>query len=338
MPDNAISRRGRITLTAVIAALLLAAASSVYLRQDPSEVTVGDAVAAFRSTSQSSPASTSAADGSPSAGTGPSDGVGPGGTATTPSSAAEPASRPSDQATTAPAAATATTPVTARAAATERASAPSAPPSSSASPAAEPELQEGVYTFATEGFEATNALGGARHDYPKETPVTLRRSECGWTQRWQPLRERWDESAMCRTDVGLDVRTFTTYHEFFQKSQQQQFDCPEGSSVFRRDAPAGATWSWRCTAGSSAIDTVVTVVGPEAVVVEGREVPATKVHYESTLTGANRGTQVQDRWIRSDGLNLRIKTDIDAQSDSPFGVVHYEEHYVTTLAQLEPRR
>ena len=326
----------RRTLTLVVATLLVSGAGSVYLRQGPKEVTVDDAVAAFRSSAVSEGAaeggpdaasvreevpSTTAAgggDAKPVPAVEPSTGVG----ATPPHPASGPAAAGNARAP-------ATAPV-------------SPPPAGSepapASTARDAELQEGVYTFTTDGYEATNALGGARHDYPKETPVTMRRSECGWTQRWQPLAERWDESVLCHTDDGMDVRRFTTYHEFFQKGQQQQFDCPPGSSVHQRDARPGATWTWRCTAGSSAIDTVVTVVGPEPVLVEGKEIPAMRVHYESTMTGANRGTQKQDRWVRSDGMNLRIQTDIDAEADSPFGVVHYEEHYVITIASLTPRR
>jgi hypothetical protein len=315
----------------VIAALLLSGVGAVYLRQGPREVTVDDAVAAFRSSSSSS--STTATDGS----TAPT-GTPVAGAAPEPTPASADAGRPATPTTSSATSAAAPPPSSGRTA--TAASAPPAPASPSPAPAPPPapQLEEGVYTFTTEGYEATNALGGARHDYPRETPVTLRRTECGWTQRWQPLAERWDESLLCPSGDDVDVRRFTTFHEFFQRSQQQQFDCPPGSAVVRRGAPAGATWSWRCTAGASAIDTVVTIVGPEPVVVEGQEVPAVRVHYESTMTGANRGTQKQDRWIRDDGMNLRIQTDIDTEADSPFGAVHYEEHYVITIASLRPRR
>jgi hypothetical protein len=328
----------RRALSLAIGTLLASGVGSVYLRQAPDAVTVDDAVTAFRS------ASGPPVDGGSATGT---SGADPSSDAATivPSTAADGEAAPA--AGSAPT--TSAAPAPGRAADGGRTGAAGSAPATPAvtvesrqpSPPPEPrdaDIEEGVYTFATEGYEATSALGGARHDYPRETPVTMRRSACGWTQRWQPLAERWDESELCRTDAGMDVRRFTTYHEFFQKTQQQQFECPPGSAVHQRDAQPGATWSWHCAAGASAIDTVVTVLGPEAVVVEGQEVAATKVHYESTMTGGNRGTQKQDRWIRRDGLNLRIKTDIDAEADSPFGAVHYEEHYVITIASLTPRR
>jgi hypothetical protein len=331
MGDHPLSRRGTVVLALGIATLLVSGAAAAYLRQGPREVTVDDAVAAFRAsaatvtttttpTSVSAPPPPASAEateapdpGAPAAPTAPA----------TPSATVAPAGRT----TTAP-----TTPVTAGSGGAATDAAPSAPTR------AEPE--PGVYTYATQGYEATNALGGARHDYPAETPVTMQPSECGWTQRWQPLRERWDESALCRGADGIDISRFTTYHEFFQRSQQQQFDCPPGSRVHRWDAPAGTTWTWRCTAaGGSAIDSVVTVVGEEELVIGGQPVPTVRVRYESTMTGANRGTQLQERWMRrTDGMNVRIKTDIDTEADSPFGAVHYEEHYTITLASLTPRR
>lgn len=329
--------RLRRALALVVGAMLASGLGAVYLRQGPREVTVDDAVAAFRSSSPApdatpgvppavAPAPTTPVGGDPAvAGT-------PTSTVAAPSAAGAPASpSPAAPPTGGRNGATGVSSSSGPAAAPPRTTEPS-------STATSPDLEEGVYAYLTEGFEATNALGGARHDYPEETPVTMRRTACGWTQRWQPLNERWDESALCRGDGSLDVHRFTTYHEFFQRGQQQQFDCPPGSAVHRKDAAPGATWSWRCTAGASAIDTVVTVVGPEPVVVEGQEVPAVRVRYESTMTGGNRGTQVQERWIRADGLNLRIKTDIDTEADSPFGAVHYEEHYVITIASLRPRR
>jgi hypothetical protein len=333
--DRPLPRRLQLALSSFVTVLLVSGVGAAYLRQRPTVVTVDDAVAAFRASSPSS-TSTSIAEASVSVPVDDTRSRGVGQTAPAPAATHTAAVGAPSSTQTPPTSALART-----SAAAASAPAPANPGTTSSAPPTDKraEIEEGVYPFATEGFEATNALGGARHDYPRETPVTLRRADCGWTQRWQPLSDRWDESLNCPVDDGLDVRRFTTYHEFFQRSQQQQFDCPPGSFVFRRSAPNGSTWSWHCTANGSAIDTVVTVVGTEPVGVGGQEVPATRVHYDSTMTGANRGTQVQDRWIRpDDGLNLRIKTDIDTEADSPFGAVHYEEHYTITMLSLHPRR
>jgi hypothetical protein len=329
MREPTLSRRSVVVLAAIVLALLGSGVAAAYLRQETRQVSVDDAVAAFRSTSSTpqtekglapgaAPAPTSEAAVTTSVDAPPA----PPGTAL---AGSVPPPTPTQPAKVAPSPAAQTS--------------SSATPTPAATAAAPPSTEEGVYTFNTEGYESTNALGGARHDYPAETAVTLRRTDCGWTQRWQPLQERWDETALCHTDQGMDVRRFTTHHEFFQRSQEQAFDCPEGSNVHRWNAPPGATWTWRCTAGSSAIDTVVTVEGTEPLDLGGETVDVVRIRYESKMTGANRGTQVQERWLRpGDGLNVRIHTDIDTETDSPFGAVHYEEHYTITMASLHPRR
>lgn len=205
-------------------------------------------------------------------------------------------------------------------------------------PAADATAEDGVYVYATNGYEATDALGGSRHDYPQESAVTLRNTPCGWVQRWEPLAERWDESELCREGEAVAIRRFTTYHEFFQRGQRQDFTCPAGSHVARPAAP-GEQWQWECTWGSSKITTVVTFIGNEPFHVGGRVIEANRFLYESRLTGSNRGTQRQERWLHAkSGLNLRITTDIDTEADSPFGAVRYEEHYTITLSSLRPRR
>ena len=335
MGERPLGRRWTVTLSLAIASLLVAGGGTVYLRQDATEVTVDDALAAYRAAAAAQASSTAPPSSTTTAPAPATDAGQP-----APTAAAAPGEPATPDGTAANASAAPSRPVAANASAPAAGPVPSPTPPAAASGGQRPQPESGVYPYATEGYEATNALGGARHDYPAETPVTMQPSDCGWTQHWQPLQERWDESALCRGDDGIDISRFTTHHEFFQRSQQQQFDCPAGSRVHRWDAPAGTTWSWRCTAaGGSAIDTVVTVVGDEEIAVGGQAVPVVRVRYESTMTGANRGTQRQERWMRkTDGMNVRIKTDIDTEADSPFGAVHYEEHYTITLASLTPRR
>ena len=320
-----LSRRARIGLPVVVATLLVSGIGAAYLRQGATTVSVDAAVEAFR-------ASVTTTTTSPG---GPAREGGPGVTAAVATDADVPAARtpvaaPADKsASAAPFAAPAPKPNEVR-------------PGGQAATAHRTAIEEGVYAYATEGYEETNALGGARHDYPAETAVTVRRAECGgWTQRWQPLAERWDESDLCPEQGGnaFSVRRFTTYHEFFQQHQQQDFTCPEGSHVSRFDAPPGTTWQWRCTAGASAIETNVVVVGTEQVDVGGTVVNAVHMHYSSKMSGGNTGTQEQHRWLHPEsGLNVKITTDIDTQADSPFGRVHYVEHYTITLLSLTPRR
>src|SRR5688572_23871693 len=69
-------------------------------------------------------------------------------------------------------------------------------------------LEEGVYVYATDGYEETDALSGQRHDYPAQTTMTVSKQGCGYRWRWQPLKERWEESDGCRTSAGYVLERF----------------------------------------------------------------------------------------------------------------------------------
>lgn len=305
-----LSRRRLIVLWGVVGALIVSSVAVAYLRKGPEAVTIDAAVEQFhRDLETGDPTGTSIATDAavPEADTAPS---------ADPGAAATPGPAPTAAGRSSP---------------TTRAP--------GASPAPRPPREgEGVYPHATKGYEETDALGGSRHDYPSETPVAHRRTDCGLITRWQPLKERWDESSFCQVDQALEIRTFTTYHEFFQKGDQQNYRCPPGSVVFDRREPAGASWMWNCDTGNASIDTQTTVVGVEPMTIEGVTMDTVHMHYESRLSGATAGTQVQDRWIEpNSGFVVRIKSDLTAQTDGPFGRVGYEEHYELRMNSLKPR-
>ncbi|HUR48010.1 MAG TPA: hypothetical protein VMY88_00570 [Acidimicrobiales bacterium] len=229
--------------------------------------------------------------------------------------------------------------------------APSAPPagtpgspSAPGAPASKPPVTsgprgaEGVYPHRTEGFEQTDAVGGSRHDYPAESSVVVRHTDCGLTTRWQPLKERWDESSFCSVGSALEIRTFSMYHEFFQKGQQDDYRCPPGSIVFDRNEPVGASWMWHCDTENASVDTQTRVVGVEPLTIEGRRIDAVRMRYESRLTGSTEGAQLQERWIDPEsGMVLRLRSEVAAKTESPFGRVNYEEKYLIEVKSLAPR-
>lgn len=281
------------------ALLLIAGVALAWARQPVAPLTVDDAITAFRTT---------------------------GPTTTT-------APAPPPVATTAP------TPAAASRSAT--APRPTPQPAATAAPstAATRRPQEGVYVFDTNGHESTNALGGARHDYPAQTAWTVRNNPCGYTIRWQPLQERWDESELCTGPDGGGVKRFSTFHSFFQRTDQRDYLCNPPGLVDPVTGDPGRTWTWGCTSNDGSIATRVSIVGIEPVNVGGRTVQTRHIRYESTMTGSSEGTQIQDRWQGVDVvLTIRMTNHIDAQVSSPFGRVHYEEEYRLDLTSLEPRR
>jgi hypothetical protein len=196
---------------------------------------------------------------------------------------------------------------------------------------------EGVYVFKTDGYEETDALAGQRHDYPDESTNTIKRDGCGWTSRWQPLSERWEENELCETSVGTKMKRYTMYHEFFGRGQREEFACD--GYVQKLGSKPGDTWSFDCTSKGSKATSKVTVIGPETLTIEGRPVKATHIRYDITASGDNRGTLVQDRWLGDAPRSLlRLTQKADLQVASPFGPVGYKEAFRIDLKSLEPRR
>lgn len=310
----ALTPKRRTLLTVSIVVLLVCGAGAVWIRQGANEVTIDDALADFRADS-GAPTTLPSADAEPDSTA----------TTVTPATSLEPV----------PGGTTATP-----AAATHGAS---TGPVAQASPPTEARERkppaEGVYTFDTEGYEETNALGGARHDYPKQTAWVVRHAECGWTERWQPLKERYDEALLCHEPGGVAIRRFTTYHEFFQRGLTSVYDCAPGNLVRPWDASAGHRWTWKCEGKDGAVTSNSLFVGTATVVVEGQPIEAEYAKYESQTTGANRGTLHQERWFHpATGMLLQMKVDVRTNSDSPFGAVDYREQYRITLTSLTPRK
>lgn len=300
-------------LWSLTTALLISGGVLAYIRQGPEPVTVAAAVEQFREESvREGPTDTIPADpvAAPSGEAVPTPGAaaGPG---------ASPASTPGATLTSTPS--------------------PGATPAKPPVPSG-PRGAEGVYPHKTEGFEQTDAVGGSRHDYPAESSVVVRHTDCGLTTRWQPLKERWDESSFCSVGSALEIRTFSMYHEFFQKGQQDDYRCPPGSIVFDRREPVGASWMWHCDSETASVDTQTRVVGVEPITVDGRRIDAVRMRYESRLTGATEGAQLQERWIDSEsGMVLRLRSEVNARTASPFGRVSYEEKYLIEIKTLKPR-
>jgi hypothetical protein len=300
-----LSRRAQRLLGGVIVLLLFTGVTMVYLRQAPAPVTADVALEQFRAT----PAATASAIEQPPA-------VAPGPTAAAPTPGETgPAPDP-------------VVPATAPTAAGRP-----------AGPTAPPPPPDGVYAYRTTGYEEVEAFGGARHDYPAETYMTVRRKGCGVVLRWQPLKERWDESDHCSQGPNITIDRFAMYHEFFRQGQEQPYTCDPGSHVYRAAQPAGATWKVRCASPKyGAIDMTTKVVGVETVQVGSESRRAVRMHYEATITGYSEGTQVQERWIdEATGLMLRITTQVAVTTQTPLGRTPYRERYRIDLVSMQPR-
>ena len=212
-------------------------------------------------------------------------------------------------------------------------------PSTAPTPAdADPLPAEGVYLYNTTGSEEVDILGGAHHDYPAQTTITVQRAGCGLVTRWDATRERWDERRSCLVDRRQDLRDVIQHHVFFGTADEQHFTCDPGSFDRPVDETPGATWTTRCATDDTVATATLSLVGVESVDVGGQSVEALHVRSVTSVDGATKGTQRFDSWLlRTNGLLVRRVSTNDSISNSPLGKAHYREHYELHLTSLQPQ-
>ncbi len=195
----------------------------------------------------------------------------------------------------------------------------------------------GLYTYATTGFESTDALAGSRHDYPATTYLTIQPGGCGELVRWQGLEQRYEEWEFCADGT---MSGFVSFHEWFRVPNTDVWVCPEPAAT---QGEPGATWSGECTraggeeTGQAAKTLAYEVVGLETVTVGGEAVETLHVRISGVERGATRGTSVSEMWFLP-GTNLPVRwvEQRDSLSDSRIGEVGYSEHFEVTLTSLRP--
>jgi hypothetical protein len=199
---------------------------------------------------------------------------------------------------------------------------------------------QGVYVYATTGYETADAhVSTARHDYPRQTTVTVRSTPCGESVRWDATEDRWDDVTICVDGRTTRVTAYSSYHRFYGHAETRNYFCT-GDNWFR--PPAGTTrWAFDCSATNAKTHTDATLQGTETVRLgDGTSVKAIHVHYDTTLTGSNRGTNPQDFWLAVDGpYVVRQASRVDADVDTEFGpTIGYHEEYDLVLSSQTPRR
>lgn len=196
----------------------------------------------------------------------------------------------------------------------------------------------GVYVYATAGFEEIGLPGG-RRGYPAQTTMTVRPTGCGADVRWDVFDERWALWETCSPTRGIELRAFTTHHEFFRQVEHRRYECTPGSELRpAADAPGSATRG-RCDDGHATVDVMTAVIAAVTIEVAGTAVDAIHVRIDEVLAGNTTGTRSSDSWYRSsDGLLLRRKAVTDVESETVVGNTSYREEVTLDLVSLEPRR
>jgi hypothetical protein len=188
----------------------------------------------------------------------------------------------------------------------------------------------GVYVYGSSGYEAIDALTGARHDYPAETYLTITDGPCGPAVRWDALAERWISWDHCGPDLA--VTRMQGLHQWFGVPDLEDEVCSNPLPL----VPAAES-TVACVAGATTETYRVTPLGPEPVLIGGEEVIADHVRIISELSGGSTGSSEADLWVYP-GTVLVVKTTVERHTVTPsrVGDVHYDEEYTLLLKSMEP--
>ena len=196
----------------------------------------------------------------------------------------------------------------------------------------------GVYVYDTDGFERTDALGGATHQYPQTSTITVTADPCGVRLRWDVLKGRETVWRICIRSGRWTQTVRDERHTFFGIGDQTTYRCVD--TLFRPagDEP-GSTFRVGCTTGEATERGRGLVVGREECMVGGAAVECAHVRTTTAFAGGTTGQATFDFWLsRSTGLPVAVSMRSRTTSGSLIGDVHYEEDVSLRLTSLVPRR
>jgi hypothetical protein len=198
---------------------------------------------------------------------------------------------------------------------------------------------EGVYTYATEGWE-TVSMAGARHDYPSETFSAVRHiGGCRWETDHRFLEEHRERKEYCSDGSALLALGFDSYITFFGQTAESHGRCDPPQVSAHLPADPGQRYTSTCAGDGWTSQAIVTFIGRESVEVAGQAVEALHYTQETTLQGSNRGESHMDVWYHpATGLPLKVIRRTQSWAQAFGGEVEYNEDVQFTVTSLEPQR
>jgi hypothetical protein len=207
-----------------------------------------------------------------------------------------------------------------------------------AAPEAATPIPQGVYIYATSGYEKTDALTGITHPYPRRSTITVAAAPCGMSLTWRVLEGRSTAWTFCVTDEGWQLRTQDERHTFFGRTETTTYTC-ENTPMLPADRTP-TRWPVSCSTGDAEEAGVARVVPGGVLRVGDTVFPVRQVRKMTTFTGSIRGSSRYDFWFhtRVRVPPVRIVMISRTTNDSPVGDAYYEEDVRLTLLSLRPRR
>jgi hypothetical protein len=196
----------------------------------------------------------------------------------------------------------------------------------------------GVYSYATNGSESVDLLGGATHAYPARTTLTVTPSGCGVHLRWDLLAERREEWNLCITERGIEYQVSSSqYHEFFGQGEENTVECDRTVVVWPIELTEGAVTEPLCTIRGQEWLPRWEVIGADTRLLEGHEIDTMHVRLTVHDTDGYLETTTIDWWIDEHGLPVEMRATEDSTADSgAVGDLHYLETYQAALVSATP--
>ena len=193
--------------------------------------------------------------------------------------------------------------------------------------------------YVTEGSENVSALGGAHHDYPSETTITVTTTDCGVQFRWDVLEERYEQWEVCAAAGVASPPSYTSFHNFFGQPDLQRYVCDNGSDDLPRKLVVGASWKVVCASDSIVESTTYEVLGVSDFDAGGQVVGAVHLRTVTEISGGSTGTVEGDLWLSRDGgLPLRWLESSSSNTPSAIGPVSHKESFTISIVSVVPQR
>ncbi len=196
----------------------------------------------------------------------------------------------------------------------------------------------GVYLYDTDGFESVSILGAQRR-YPRETTRTVRHGAgCTWSFQIILLEEHKEEHVACSQPGIVDLTGSTNDVRWFGLSTTTRFTCDPPIRHVDAARGAGSKASFVCREGGESIFSgMTTILGEEAVAVDGQNRRVWRLSVDGTFQGKTRGTVVATELIDSDtGITVFEQRSNDLKQQSLLGDIAYRQEVTLRLRSLSP--
>jgi len=208
-----------------------------------------------------------------------------------------------------------------------------------ASPAVYAMPAEGIYAYATSGYESLS-MAAARHDYPDTTWMILEQGDgCNFTLDHRILEEKRVVQTLCNAGPAITKVAYDSWITFFGQTVESHYVCDGGTVADRRDVVGHTPHSGACAEANASSHDRIWLVGIEPLVIGGERIDAVRYHSESELRGDVTGHSQTEAWYHPEtGLPLRVERRTTSYANAFGGDVEYNEDATFELISLTPQR